>query len=345
MSKTQNLEVLVLPLLAVRQLRCQTPADMAFQHLLALLAERAGDRDTAIRELTAICQKLEAEFESSESLKILSRFAQAKSDLGRAQLAEHQWGAATDSARVALDLTADKDIDRETRTRVRLSAHLIAGLASIFTGSMDEAIKMFQSALEETQSDPDVLCLLVRVLWDEGGDQGKNIAREQLFDCIESHPRHFGAVTLLGVIAILDNDTETLEAVIEDLHSLRTSTDLDSEQQFKVTQLLTAVAAVIPGEVGPAIAELSQAQVSVMLAPSRPHGWMELASQAEDSYTAEMAILTAQGSIPPLGPLDATTLSKVYAGTNRLDDAQRSILVAPWAAAGWQTLSQDLQPA
>jgi len=338
-SASENLANLLQPLLAVRHLRQQTSSDMAFQHLLALFAERVGDHETAMQELSELCSKLEVEFESSESPITLLHFAQAKSDLGRAQLAEGDFNAAIDNAQTALDLTGEEGIERGARQRIRLSAHLTAGLACFYQNLTDQAIDMFRSALQESQGNPDIVCLLAQILWAKGGEEEQNVAREQLFDCIENHSGHFGAVTLLGVIAILDDDADTIDAVAADLQSLRTREDLTPQQQLKVAQLLTAIATASPGDHDKESLEMSQATTAVMLAPSQPHGWIELSNLVEESYPAEMGVLTARRSVPPRGSLDAEALCKAYAGTNRLDDAQRAVMVAPWTASGWQALA------
>ena len=337
-STTTNSVNLVQPLLALHQLRNQVSGDVVFQHLLALFAEKVGDFATGVTELTAICSELEAEYEDSEAPLTLLRLAQANSDLARAHLAEGEYSKAAENAQTALDLSADEEMESSARERIRLSGHLTAGLAYFYKTSMDQAIEMFRSALEETESDPDIVCLLAQVLWAKGGEQEQDIARDQLFDCIERFPGHFGAITLLGAIAVLDEETDTLEAVTADLQSLQTRNDLSSEQQLKIAQLLTAVTKVSSGKVSSSRSEMSQATAAVMLAPSQPHGWMELADVTEDAYPADMALLTARKAVPPGGLLGAEALSKAYAGTGGLDDAQKAIMTAPWAASGWRSL-------
>lgn len=338
-SASENLANLLQPLLAVRHLRQQASSDIAFQHLLALLAERVGDHETAMQELSELCSKLEVDFESSGSPITIFHFAQAKSDLSRAQLAEGELDAAIDNAQTALDLTGEEGIERGACQKIRLSAHSTAGLACFYQSSTDQAINMFRSALQESQGNPDIVCLLAQILWAKGGEEEQNVAREQLFDCIENHPGHFGAVTLLGVIAILDDDTDTIDAVAADLQTLRIREDLTPQQQLKVAQLLTVLATASLGDHDKQSLEMSQATTAVMLAPSQPHGWIELSNLVEEPFPAEMGVLTARRSVPPRGTLDAEALCKAYAGTNRLDDAQRAVMVAPWTASGWQALT------
>lgn len=333
---------LVQPLPALRQLRRQASTGLAFQHLLALFAERVADSATAVTELTAISSELEADYEISEASQTLIHFAQTKSDLARAQLAMSDFSEATTNAETALDLSADEGMESTARHRIRLSGHLTAGLAYFHQSSMDHAIDMFRSALQETQGNPDIVCLLAQVLWAEGDEQGQDVAREQLFDCVERCPGHFGAITLLGAIALIDGDTDSMEAVTDDLKSLQTREDLSPKQQLKVAQLLTAVAKATSDVDGKYISEMSQATASVMLAPFQPGGWLELASLTKESHPAEMGLLMARRAVPPGGSLDADELCKAYAETGSPEDSQRAIMTAPWNGFGWKTLRELL---
>ena len=324
-SSTNNLR----PLFALRQLRSQVSSNLAFQHLLSLFAERVGDSTDAAASLGQVALKLEAEYEATESPHILMRFAQAKADLARIHLAERNFDAAAEDAETALSLADDEDLDEKVRQLVRLSAHMTAGLAYHYQGIMDQAISMFRSALEETRGDPDIICLLAQMLWVKGGEGERNVAREQLFDCIESHPGHIKAIILLGAIAILDDDKDTVEAVTADLQSLRTREDMEEQQQSKVARLLSVISSLYLEEDQDG-GEISEATTSIMLVPSKPYGWSQLANLSEESYPAEMAVLTATKAAPPRGMLEATDLARAYAGTRRLDDAQKAVMISPW---------------
>ncbi|KAF6241111.1 hypothetical protein HO173_000905 [Letharia columbiana] len=338
LSPTSSTTSAIQPLFALHQLRSQVPADSAFQHLSSLFAERVGDFGDAAATLDQVASTLEAKYETSESPVLLMPFALAKADLSRAQLAEREFEAAAENAEAALNLSEEEYVKNEARQKVRLSAHMTAGLAYYYQGMMDQAISMFRSALEETQGNPDIVCLLAQVLWAKGGDKERSVAREQLFDCVENHPGHSGAIILLGVIAVLDDDRDTIEAVTVDLEGLRTRDSLTVQEQSKVAELLTTISALFPGEEGQDASEMSQATTTTMLAPSQPHGWAQLAGLSKESYPATMAVLTATKACPPGGNLDAHDLSKAYSGTTRLDDAQRAVMVAPWTAQGWEAL-------
>ena len=345
-DRPHQIAELLQPLFALHQLRSQTTGDVVFQHLSALISERIGDHIEPVSTLSTVCTSLEAEYEESESPDSLARFAQAKADLGRAQLAANDFENAIANAETALDLSADENSYLPARTKLRLSAHLTSGLAHSTTENMDTAISMFRTALEESDGSPDIICVLAQVLWAKGGEDERSVVREQLFDCIEKHPEHANSICLLAVIAILDEDAETLEAVALELHSLRTQENLDEEQKLKIGHLMSAVARlngspdIFESGKHSKEVEVSEAASTIMLSPFTTHGWRQLAdaSGAEAVIPGEMALLTVKGSVPPKGGLDAEALAEAYACTDIAANAQRAIMVSPWLSAGWTSL-------
>ena len=326
------------PLFALRQLRSQVSSDAILEHLLSLFAERTGDFKEALSSLELVTSNLESEYEESESPMTLMRFAQAKADMGRAQLALGLHSPAAETVETALSLCDDESWEENKRQRVRLSAHMTAGLAYYNQGLMDEAIDMFRTALEETSGDPDIVCLLARLLWAKGGEEERNVAREQLFDCMENHPGHVDAITLLGAIAVLDRDQDTAKAIVADLGSLITQDSVSTRRQIQLSRLLMIIATVFSTPEDREEASRKEATTTIMLAPAEYHGWTHLSDHSNQSYPAEMAIVTALRAVPPQGDLDADELSKCYAGTRRIDDAQRAIMVAPFKENNWEFL-------
>lgn len=338
---SSEMTALIQPLFALQQLHSQTPTDQAYSHLAALFSERVGDHAAAIDILTSLCTSAEADYEASESLTALGRFAQSKADVARNQLAAHEFADASENAGTALDLSAEAEssgLDGEARNKLRLSAHLTAGLAAFYQQNMDGAITMFRAALEESDSDPDIVCLLVQVLWAKGGEEEKSVAREQLFGCVEKHSSHVPSVVLLGAIAALDDDQDTIDAVKDDLQSLRTSENVSIHNRANVESVLAAIGTLSGDE----DAARLESQTAVMLAPHQSHGWSELARHTDEAYPAEMALLTAQRAVPPYGDLDAQDLAKAFAGTGAVRDAQRAVVLAPWESSGWQSFADSV---
>lgn len=348
-SASNNITNLVQPLFALHQLSFQAPYDIPHKHLAALFLERIGSHDAAISALMAICEAAEQEYETAESLSALARYAQGKNDLARNLLASGSNDSAAEEAETALESLSDFDAESnksimspDALSKTRLSARLTAGLAHYFRGDLDAAIPYFRTSLEATGSNPDIICLLAEVLWAKGGENEKDVAREQLFAAVEKHGRHVGVVTLLGAMAMIDEDVDTMEAVREDLESLRTDKGLTPEHLARVEKVLEAISCSIGGEEQ----ELDEARRGVMLAPWKHTGWTELAdATGGDAFAATMAKETARRSVAPVGTLDTEGLANAFAGTGDVKDAQRAIVLAPWCREGWSALVECLKAA
>ncbi|RDW86737.1 SKI complex subunit tetratricopeptide repeat protein SKI3 [Aspergillus mulundensis] len=348
-SASNEVSQLIQPFFTLYQLTSQEPSDLPFVHLFSLLAERIGEFEDAKSSLRSLSSDVEAEYEVSESAASLSRFAQANSDIARVLLARHEYEEAAEKAETALMLSSEEDSEKfepEMYKNLRLSAHLTAGLAHYYMRAMDNAIDMFRDALQEADNSPDVVCLLAQVLWAKGGEEERTVARQQLFECVEIHPDHVGAVTLLGAIALLDDDKDVIEAVESDLQNMITRDDIGIHERARLVKLLTAISLCIPGDsdVPDEARRIGEAAAAVMRAPYDPQGWLELSSAAQEPYPAEMGVKTALQSVPPRSNLDATDLSTAYSQTGKASDALRSIMVAPWMRGGWQELTHIVSP-
>lgn len=341
-ARSHEVSLLLQPLFALRQLHAQTPADTIATQLLALFAERVGDFAASAEAMEEVCNTAEVAYESSESLDYLVRFAQAKAALARAQLGQQQFEDAITNAETALDLSADAadfgSIHQESRWQWRLSAHITAGLAHSHLQHIESSIQMFKAALEESSNAPEVVCMLAQVLWAKGGESEKEAARTQLFNVIEEHADHVQAAALLAVTGLLDDNQDVLDAVEEDLRTLRQSDKIGLLDKIKVTKLLSGIVACKQQEKNIAskdeVGLLADALSGIMLAPGQPQGWLELSQatkgQGSEGYAAEMAILNAEKQIPPGGKLAAEDLSRAYEGSARLEDRVKARMIAPW---------------
>ncbi|KAF2122098.1 hypothetical protein BDV96DRAFT_640163 [Lophiotrema nucula] len=349
-AASNDITQLIQPLFALNQLNLQVPYDIPHKHLAALFLERIGNNADAIQALTVICEIAEQEYEASESNSALARSALAKTDLARNLLASHDFDNAVSEAETALDLLAGDEegiLPATELAKTKLSARLTAGLAHYYLEDLDASIPYFRTSLEETNSNadinPDIICLLAEVLWAKGGDQEKDVAREQLFAAVEKWGRHVGVVTLLGVMTVLDEDIETMEAVKEDLEALRTDKELREEQLARVEKVLDAIA--LFTHKGDEQEVLNEVQRSVMLAPWKHVGWQDLAETSGDGYAATLARETARRNAPPAGTLTSAGLAKAFSSTGEVADSQRAIMMAPWNKTGWTALAEGLRAA
>ncbi|KAF2155242.1 TPR-like protein [Myriangium duriaei CBS 260.36] len=331
-TTSSELTQLIQPLFALRQLHAQVPADKIFQHLSALLSERVGDHTSAITTLSDLTSLLEAEYETTESPAVLLRFAHANSDLARNHLALHSYVEAIDHATTALDLTSDLPPETQERAadKIRLSAHLTAGLANFYSSQLDDSIVSFRAALAESNSNPAVVCLLSQVLWAHNGASERTVAREQLEGCVEAHPQHVQAWVLLGAMAGLEGDDEALGVIRGELVALMGEDGVGEVEREQISQALVAMAGV-KGDVE------DEVRRQVVLRPDRVAAWSALAGLAEGGdadYAANMALLAAGRAVPPLGAIEAERLAKAYAGTGELGHTQKAVMLAPWEAMG-----------
>ncbi|PVI03279.1 TPR-like protein, partial [Periconia macrospinosa] len=347
-SASNDITNLIQPLFALHQLMYQAPYDIPHKHLAALYLERVGNHDAAIQALTSLCEAAEQDYEKSESTSALVRYAQAKNDLARNLLASNSNSAAVDEAETAIELLSDINsedgqsvMSAEALSKTQLSARLTAGLAHFFQGNFEEAIPYFRTSLEATKSNPDIICLLAEVLWAKGDGNAREIAREQLFAAADTNPLHIGIVTLLGAMAVIDEDEDTMDAIKDDLSLLRTNKDLTADQLVRVEKVIEAISFFLGGEEK----ELDEARTSVMLAPWKNVGWTQLADACANSnsegndFATAMAKETARRSVPPNGELGAVGLAGAMAGTGIVGDVQRAVVLAPWAKEGWSVLA------
>ncbi|KAF4989405.1 hypothetical protein FGRMN_9130 [Fusarium graminum] len=335
-----TVETLVQPLFALNQYQSLKSNDLALSHLATLFQERTNESGRAVDTLEKLSSTIEADYESTESPGSLAKFALAKTDLARNYLASGSYKKAIECGELALGLSseeADNELSSEQRKKARLSAHLTVGLAQYYNNQFDDAITYFESALEESDGNPDAVCLLAQVLWAQGSEVSRDRAREALFEVIEKHPEHVQSVLLLGVIALLDKDEDSLEAVVEELYSLRTNHKVTASEQAHIGEVLRAIATLGEGRTEEDMR--TQVQTDIMLYPGLPHGWSALAQSAGDEHAAQMALKVASRGIPPKGLLEAQDLSKTYAGTAAAGDAQRAAFLAPWEQSGWTSLT------
>ncbi len=348
-SHASNNINLIQPLFALQQLRIQAPYDIPHKHLSTLFLERVGNYDGAVLALEAVAAAVEQEYEDTESALSLARVAQAKTDLARNLLAAGSYKIAVEEAETALDLISELDSDTNQSVlstdqlkKVKLSARLIAGLSHYFSVSFDAAIPYFRTSLEATGSNPDIICLLAEVLWAKGGDNEKQVARDQLFTAIEKHEGHVGLVTLIGAMMVLDDDLETMDVIKDDLNRLRASKDLSDRDLARVEKVIEAISLSLGGQ----DQELEEARHSVMLRPWKHTGWTELADAAgRDAFASTIAKETAMRNTPPHGILDAVGLAGAMAATGDVRDVQKAIMLAPWSQQSWAGLGKCVKGA
>jgi len=195
---------------------------------------------------------------------------------------------------------------------------------------MGEALAMFKVALEESSENPDVITLLAQVLWAKGGDDEREVAREQLFFCIENHPDHLASMLLLGSIGVIDQNEDILEAVMHDLYSVRGS-EIEDIVKDKIDMLLNIVTKAQKKD------PVLVAACAVFHRPAHPRPWQNLAEVADDQNAAGMAKKVAER-----GVFSAEVVADALASVGQISCDQRAIMIAPWRVNGWSALAADI---
>ena len=135
---------------------------------------------------------------------------------------------------------------------------------------------------------------------------------------------------LLGSIGVLDHNEDILEAVMDDLYSVR-GNKLDITLKDKVDNILNVVAQLQNKD------PIPTAAAAVFLRPAHPGPWQNFAEAAVDQHAAGMAKKVAeQGGFSPEIVADALV------GLGQISCDQRAIMIAPWRASGWKGLAADI---
>ncbi|KAI9801653.1 MAG: Superkiller protein 3 [Piccolia ochrophora] len=333
------------PLFALYQLKLESENDWSIMHMFSLFLERIGSYSLAIENLKPLIG-LDGENEpSSPSVIPSEQLITASADLARLSFATKDYPAALKCANAVREKLSQhansvSKLGKDGQEKCRTSAILTASLSHYHAGSLDQAAEAFQPALQDPANEADVTCLLAQVQWASGDREG---AKASLFESIENNPGHVLSVMLLGVIAVLDDDHEALDAVFDDLQGLRTSNELSGEDKRRVDKLLRAIAALASAsEEDSSVAETAEVMTSIMLSPSSSSAWSQLAALTDDPYPAESALETARRNVQHVGDVSPEELATAFADTGKAVDMQRAIMTAPWMEVGWNGLCSVL---
>lgn len=176
-----NNTIIISPAFALQKLTEQKLHDALSLNLLGLLSERLGQYQRAAEAFAGAILALEAKIEQQQDEDDenkntnLNRLAQVHANLGRMLCATGDFQGAIHSYQLAL---------QNENISSRVYCLLGAGIAHYFLDQLEEALQMFEVALNETSDDinlrQDVVVLLSKVLWALGGDEQRSVAKDQL---------------------------------------------------------------------------------------------------------------------------------------------------------------------
>lgn len=163
----------ITPVFALEKLTEQKLNDALALNLLGLLLERLGQYGRAAEAFASAILAIESQIEESKiSLEQgNTRLTKIHTNLGRTLCANGDFEGAIASY--------------EAMSNPSVYSQLNAGIAYYFQDKLSESLSMFEMALEATENDimlrQDVVVLLSKVLWALGGEEQRQVAKDQLF--------------------------------------------------------------------------------------------------------------------------------------------------------------------
>ena len=155
--------------------------------------DKAADAfKSAILALEKLIQRDQQESpvdEDQASSSLIRKLAYVQGNLGRVLCAIHDFSGSISAYNTALSLI-EQDNSNIT-TVCKIYSILGAGMAYYFNNQLEDSLQMFEKALAETEQtnigtdinevQKDVVVLLSQVLWALGGEEQRNLAKEELF--------------------------------------------------------------------------------------------------------------------------------------------------------------------
>ncbi|KAI9022171.1 hypothetical protein CLU79DRAFT_719153 [Phycomyces nitens] len=342
---------LLSPAFALQKLTEQKLNDALALNLLGLLLERLGQFERAAEAFAGAILALETQAEHGRisEIELKKRMTKVHCNLGRTLCASGDFGGAIASYNSALAVS-------EAEGPARIYCQLGAGIAYYFEDQLEESLGMFETALNETESDSslrqDVVVLLSKVLWALGGNEQREVAKEQLFSSIADNPNYLPAIYSLCVMGMLEDDSTLTEAALHELAKVSVSDAFEFDKEQWIPWLFSRFYKLQGSQVQ---ASRSIAK-SVHQLPWLALLWRNLASDlvncSSDARGRVLQTMTSSALAITLGEKNPSAEDKATAyecvarantGKEAVREAQRAVMTAPWRLSSWQTLAASIQ--
>ncbi|TCD60261.1 Superkiller protein 3 [Steccherinum ochraceum] len=326
----------------------QRSQDAYAWHLFGLICESVGHVELGIAAIERAIAILEAAYEESENPIIERRFTIAHVNAGRLRLSAEDFEGALSSLQVALGLLPEDTTDQDTLSFLS-QAQLCSGLAHFKLDQLEEALQFSESAMESSANDvvlrSHAVVVLAQTLWAIGTDEGKESAKSQLLQSIETDPENLLAINALAGMGILTDDDSLVDAALAEILSLSIPERQERDPEGDVTYLLIQHH-LSQGDIAQAI---SVAQKAIVAHPSHPKHKQQLAALALQSGKADVA----QAVLSSLSAEEDLTQSREVAALQALVElqgpqgrqqvamrlARRAVMLAPWKEFDWRALA------
>jgi superkiller protein 3 len=219
----------------------QRPDDAAGLHLFGLVCERLGQIDLGVDLIQRAISTLEAIYEETEDPLVERQFTMANSNLARLKLSALNYEGALESFESVLGLLPE-DSSSSPDFILRAQAQFGSGLAQFKLGNLEEALSLFEAALESAGDNMlvrgQVTVLLAQTMWAIGTDESKESAKALLLEwyacstssclvsvlmsCISitTDPENLTAINALAGMGILTDDDSLIDAALSEILSL-----------------------------------------------------------------------------------------------------------------------------
>jgi superkiller protein 3 len=218
----------------------QRPDDATGLHLFGLVCERLGQIDLGIDLIQRAISILEAVYEETEDPIVEQQFTIANSSLARLKLSAFDYEGALESFESALGLISEDSIF-PSDIILRAQAQFGSGLAQFKLGNLEEALSLFEAALESAGDNilirGQATVLLAQTMWAIGTDEFRESAKAQLLEWYDFTTRT-NSISVLIFHASITTDSENLNA-INALAGMGILTDDDNLVDAALSEILS----------------------------------------------------------------------------------------------------------
>lgn len=160
-------------------------SDPTALHLFGLVCERLGHHELAVEVVSRAIKILETVYEETEDIIIERRYAIANANLARILLTVGKDLEAVETFESAFGLLSADDKNSET-ILLRVMCQFGSGIAHFHLGNLEEAMALFETALEVADGNVEVrgqvTVMLSQTLWAIGTDEFREAAKSQLLE-------------------------------------------------------------------------------------------------------------------------------------------------------------------
>ncbi|KAG0253953.1 Superkiller protein 3 [Actinomortierella ambigua] len=316
-SSSASATVLVTPTFALTKYLEQRPSDVAALNLMGLIRERLWQHEAAVecfsRAIAALHKQQEQQIEQADGNESTRRMMMLQHNLGRSLLStgDFEGSIVAYEESMALATALNGGGQAPPPSVIGTCKHLGAGLAYYYAGQLERSLELFEIALGETEqvaglesSRDDVVVMLSQVLWALGGEEQRQVAKDELFRCIAQSPRHLPAIFGLCAMGLMQDDETLATAAVQELLKFSRADLAQLDPEMKVDQILAQYYAL-----------LTEHRLSLTALAKSVHQ-----SPSEGRLWARLAQFVAEHQRTHLSANAATTLAVARSSLNVLRD-------------------------